>query len=93
MLLHDSRRAARLDEAGDVVLLEEQDRDAGIASRSPKRCRWSDGGLRGGPGPFALQAAIAALHCQAERAGETDWPQIVGSTGCWNAFSPRRLFR
>jgi len=33
--------------------------------------------LRGGPGPFALQAAIAALHCQAARAEETDWPQIV----------------
>ena len=33
--------------------------------------------LRGGPGPYALQAAIAALHCQAARAEETDWPQIV----------------
>ena len=49
----------------------------GTSSRSPRRCRWSKTALRGGPGPFALQAAIAALHCQAARAEETDWPQIV----------------
>jgi RNA polymerase sigma-70 factor (ECF subfamily) len=77
MLLHDSRREARLDEAGDLVLLEAQD-----------RCRWNhaliaealplvEEALRGGPGPFALQAAIAALHCQAARAEDTNWPQIV----------------
>src|SRR5881296_542447 len=60
MLLHDSRREARLDEAliAEALPLVEE-------------------ALRGGPGPFALQAAIAALHCQAARAEETDWPQIV----------------
>ena len=50
---------------------------AGTSSRSPRRCRWSTEALRGGPGPFALQAAIAALHCQAARAEDTDWPQIL----------------
>ena len=65
MLLHDSRREARLDSAGDVVVLDEQDRslwDAPIRSR--KRCR-SSTKRYGRAGPFALQAAIAALHCQA----------------------------
>ena len=49
----------------------------GSASRSPKRYHWSKRGFSGGPGPFALQAAIAAVHCQAARAEDTDWPQIV----------------
>ena len=77
MLLHDSRRDARRDEAGDLVVLEEQDRRRGIGSRSPRRCRWSRRRFAAGAGPFALQAAIAALHCQAARAEDTDWPQIV----------------
>ena len=46
-------------------LLEEQDRIRWDQRRLPKPCRWSRKALRGGPGPFALQAAIAALHCQA----------------------------
>jgi RNA polymerase sigma-70 factor (ECF subfamily) len=78
MLLHDSRRAARLDARGDVVLLEEQDRG-----------RWDQGQIaegqalaqeavrRGGGGFYALQAAVAALHAQARRPEETDWPQIA----------------
>ena len=77
MLLHDSRREARLDEAGDLVLLEDQDRrrwnPASIAEALPL----VEEALRGGAGPFALQAAIAALHCQAARAEDTDWPQIL----------------
>lgn len=78
MLLHDSRRNARLDEAGDLILLEE-DRD---------RSRWNHLQIAGalplveeallfGTGVYALQAAIATLHCQATRAEETDWAQIV----------------
>jgi RNA polymerase sigma-70 factor (ECF subfamily) len=81
MLLHDSRRAARVDEAGDLVVLEEQDRSrwnhAQIAEALPlvqEALRTRSGS---GPGPFALQAALAAEHCKAARAGETDWPQIV----------------
>jgi len=77
MLLHDSRRNARLDEAGDLVLLEEQDRSRWDRSQIAEALPLVEEALRGGPGPFALQGAIAALHCQAERAEDTDWPQIV----------------
>ena len=77
MLLHDSRRHARIDEAGDVVLLEEQDRGLWDRAQIAEALPLVDEALRGGPGPYALQAAIAALHCHAARAEETDWPQIV----------------
>jgi RNA polymerase sigma-70 factor (ECF subfamily) len=77
MLLHDSRRAARLDEAGDLVLLEEQDRSRWNREQIAEALPLVEEALRGGAGPFALQAAIAALHCQAERSDDTDWPQIV----------------
>lgn len=81
MLLHDSRRDARLDDAGDIIVLEEQDRSRWdtrqIADALPLvnevlRARSSDG-----PGPFALQAAIAAVHCRAAHAEDTDWSEIV----------------
>jgi len=77
MLLHDSRREARLDEAGDLVLLEDQDRSRWNRALIAEALPLVEEALRGGPGPFALQAAIAALHCQAARAEDTDWPQIV----------------
>jgi RNA polymerase sigma-70 factor (ECF subfamily) len=77
MLLHDSRRDARLDEAGDLVLLEEQDRRRWNHAQIAEALPLVEEALRGGPGPYALQAAIAALHCQAARAEDTDWPQIV----------------
>lgn len=77
MLLHDARREARLDEAGDLILLEEQDRRRWNQRQIAEALPLVEEALRGGPGPFALQAAIAALHCQAARAEETDWPQIV----------------
>ena len=77
MLLQDARRDARLDPAGDIVILEEQDRrrwdQAQIAEALPLVAE----AFRGGPGPYAVQAAIAALHCQAARAEDTDWPQIL----------------
>jgi len=77
MLLHDSRRDARLDEAGELVVLEEQDRGRWNHAQIAEALPLVDEALRGGPTPFALQAAIAALHCRASRAEETDWPQIV----------------
>jgi RNA polymerase sigma-70 factor, ECF subfamily len=77
MLLHDSRREARLDEAGDLVILEEQDRRRWNHAQIDEALPLVEEGLRAGPGPFALQAAIAALHCQAKRPEDTDWPQIV----------------
>ena len=77
MLLHDSRREARLDPAGDLVLLEAQDRTRWNGKQIAEALPLVEEGLRGGPGPFALQAAIAALHCQARRPEDTDWAQIV----------------
>jgi RNA polymerase sigma-70 factor, ECF subfamily len=77
MLLHDSRRHARLDDAGDLVLLEDQDRSRWNQELIAEALPLVDESLRGGVGPFALQAAIAAVHCQAARPEDTDWPQIV----------------
>ena len=77
MLLHDSRRQARLDEAGDLVLLEEQDRRLWDQRQIAEALPLVEEALRGEPGPFAVQAAIAAEHCKAGRAEDTDWPRIV----------------
>ena len=77
MLLHDARRDARLDEAGDLVVLEEQDRGRWDQRQIAEALPLVEESLRGGPGAFALQAAIAALHCQAARSEDTDWRQIV----------------
>ena len=77
MLLHDSRRDARVDAAGDLVVLEEQDRSRWNELQIAEALPLVDEAFRGEPGPFALQAAIAALHCRAARAEDTDWHQIV----------------
>jgi RNA polymerase sigma-70 factor (ECF subfamily) len=77
MLLHDSRRAARLDDAGDLIILEEQDRGRWDQQQIAEALPLVKEAITGRPGPFALQAAIAAQHCQAARAEDTDWPQIV----------------
>jgi len=77
MLLHDARRNARVDEAGDLVVLEEQDRSRWDQPQIAEALPLVEESFRGGPGAFALQAGIAALHCQAERAEDTDWRQIV----------------
>jgi RNA polymerase sigma-70 factor (ECF subfamily) len=73
MLLHDSRRDARFDEAGELIVLEEQDRGRWHRDQIDEALPLVEQALRGGAGAFAIQAAIAALHCEAE----TDWPQIV----------------
>jgi RNA polymerase sigma-70 factor (ECF subfamily) len=77
MLLQDSRREARLDASGDVVLLDEQDRSRWNHAQIVEALPLVDEALRAGPGPYALQAAIAACHCRVARAEDTDWPQIV----------------
>ena len=77
MLLHDSRRGARLDEAGDLVLLENQDRSRWNREQIAEALPLVEEALRRGSSPYAVQAAISALHCQAANAEETDWPQIV----------------
>src|ERR1700680_3661826 len=77
MLLHDARRDARIDDAGDLIILEEQDRSRWNQGQIAEALPLVEQSLSGAPGPFALQAAIAAVHCQAARAEDTDWPQIV----------------
>jgi RNA polymerase sigma-70 factor (ECF subfamily) len=77
MLLHDSRRDARSDEYGNLIALEEQDRNRWNRQQIAEALPLVEEALRGGPGPFAVEAAIAALHCEAARADDTDWPQIV----------------
>jgi len=88
MLLHDSRRNARLDDTGDLVMLEEQDRRRWNHAQIAEALPLVEEALRGGPGPFALQAAIAALHCQATRAEDTDWAQIVRLYGLLERVQP-----
>ena len=77
MLLQDARRHSRLDENGDLILLEDQDRSLWDQAQIAEALPLVEEALRGGAGPYAIQAAIAALHCRAARAQDTDWPQIL----------------
>jgi RNA polymerase sigma-70 factor, ECF subfamily len=77
MLLQDSRREARLDEDGNLVVLEEQDRTLWNRPQIYEALSLVQEALSGEPGPFALEAAIAAEHCKATRAEDTNWSQIV----------------
>ncbi len=78
MLLTDARRAARLDARGRLVLLDFQDRSLWDADKIAEGRRLVVAALTGGPpGPYALQAAIAAVHDEAATVATTDWPQIV----------------
>jgi len=77
MLLHDARRAARKSGDGELVLLEDQDRGLWDQAKIAEGLRLAESALRSGPGPYSVQAAIAAVHAQAASAGETDWAQIV----------------
>ena len=94
MLLHDSRRAARVDRAGRLATLEEQDRSL-----------WNRGQILDGlavldramemrdPGPYQIQAAISALHAEARSAQETDWHQIVALYDRLYALAPSPVVR
>ena len=88
MLLHDARRESRLDEAGDIILLEKQDRRRWNKDQIAEALPLVEEALREGSGPFALQAAIAALHCQAARSDDTDWRQIVQLYGLLERLQP-----
>jgi RNA polymerase sigma-70 factor (ECF subfamily) len=78
LLLHDSRRAARVDAAGEIVTLEEQDRSLWDRAQIAEGASLAEEALRrGGAGFYAVQAAIGSLHAQAARAEDTDWPQIA----------------
>ena len=79
MLLHDSRRAARASATGEVVLLEDQDRSLWNRDQIAEGSRLVRQALSSGRGgPYAIQAAIAAVHAEAPAAAETDWNEIVG---------------
>jgi RNA polymerase sigma-70 factor (ECF subfamily) len=78
MLLHDARREARVDAAGELVLLADQDRARWDRPEIDEGRALVETALRSGPpGPYALEAAIAAVHAQAARAEDTDWRQIA----------------
>ena len=82
MLLQHSRRDARVDETGGLVLLEDQDRarwDHAIIDEGLATLDRAMGARR--PGAYRLQAAIAALHARAPRPEDTDWPQIAALYG------------
>jgi RNA polymerase sigma-70 factor (ECF subfamily) len=78
MLLQDSRREARINEAGELVVLEEQERALWDGREIEEGLGLVEQALRlRRIGVYQLQAAIAAVHAEAQTAGETDWPQIV----------------
>jgi RNA polymerase sigma-70 factor (ECF subfamily) len=79
MLLHDARRAARQSAAGELVLLEDQDRSAWDRAEIEEGVRLV--AATPGRGPYRIQAAIAACHDTAPRASDTDWPQIAALYG------------
>jgi RNA polymerase sigma-70 factor (ECF subfamily) len=82
LLLHDARRTTRVDGAGDLVLLEDQDRTRWDAAAIAEGTGLVESALRvGRPGPYQIQAAIAACHATAQTAAETDWPQIAALYG------------
>jgi RNA polymerase sigma-70 factor (ECF subfamily) len=78
MLLHDSRRETRLNEAGELVLLNEQDRTLWDSSKIQEGISILDEAIAlHDPGPYQVQAAISALHAEAPTAAATDWNQIA----------------
>jgi RNA polymerase sigma-70 factor (ECF subfamily) len=79
MLLHESRRPARTSPTGELVLLDEQDRSLWNRQQIDEGSALVERALRSRRfGPYALQAAIAAVHAEARDGASTDWPQIVG---------------
>jgi len=89
MLLTDARRGARVDAAGEVVLLEDQDRSRWDRAAIDEGLALVEAALRGGPpGAYALQAAIAGVHARAARAEETDWREIAALYALLRAATP-----
>lgn len=82
MLLHDSRSDARVNAAGELVLLEEQDRSLWRREQIREGTELTRSALRdGAAGSYALQASIAALHANAKSANETNWEEIAALYG------------
>ena len=89
MLLHDARREARAAEDGELVPLEQQDRTRWSTAQIDEGCRHLDAALAlQRPGPYQIQAAIAALHARAATPEATDWPQIAALYGALARHRP-----
>ena len=90
MLLHEARRPARYDATGDLVLLEDQDRGLWDTAMIAEGLALVEPALKAAtpPSPYAVQAAIAALHAQARTPEATDWRQIVGLYAVLMRLSP-----
>jgi RNA polymerase sigma-70 factor (ECF subfamily) len=89
LLLHDARRVSRLDDAGDLVPLADVDRARWDTEQITRGIALLDAALRRGrPGPYQVQAAIAACHATATTADDTDWPQIAALYGQLARFVP-----
>jgi RNA polymerase sigma-70 factor, ECF subfamily len=89
MLLHESRRAARASSTGDLVLLEDQDRTLWNRDMIAEGAALVERALSSRRiGPYALQAAISAVHAAAPSAPATDWPQIVALYGVLMRLEP-----
>lgn len=94
MLLHDSRRDARVSPSGDVVLLEDQDRTRWDRAEIDEGLALIEAALRAGPpDAYALQAAVAALHARAPSFAATDWTQIVALYAALHTLSPSPVVR
>jgi RNA polymerase sigma-70 factor (ECF subfamily) len=89
LLLQDSRRPARTDGHGELVTLEDQDRGRWDAAQIAEGRHVLRGALAAGqPGPYQLQAVIAACHARAAQAADTDWPLIARVYGQLARISP-----
>ena len=94
MLLHDARRATRLDAAGEVVTLEDQDRGRWDRAEITEGTALLEGALRRGqPGPYQVQAAIAACHATAATPAATDWAEIAALYGQLALLLPSPVVR
>ncbi|MET8098985.1 RNA polymerase sigma factor [Streptomyces sp. NPDC005236] len=94
LLLHDARSGTRVDASGDLVTLEDQDRTAWDTSEADEGAALLETALRRGrPGPYQIQAAIAACHTTAATAEETDWADIAALYGELRRFVPSAVVR
>jgi len=94
MLLHDARRAARINAAGELVPLEDQDRGRWDARQIAEGARLLEAALRRGrAGPYQVQAAIAACHSTAPSAADTDWAQVAALYGQLERLVPSAVVR
>ncbi|MFF6987392.1 sigma-70 family RNA polymerase sigma factor [Streptomyces sp. NPDC010273] len=94
LLLHDARRGTRVNPAGELVTLEDQDRTAWDRAEVDEGADLLETALRRGrPGPYQIQAAIAACHTTAPTAEETDWADIAALYGELERFVPSAVVR